>query len=104
MAFCRQADWGLVDTALYSEAFIMRCSFCLSDTHISVECPYAPVEVKTPEARSPSEEKMGRPPIRKSTQGPAGHMFAVWSRGQKKNEKVLTPVTAMTLWIIQFCG
>ena len=44
MAFRRQAanwgslDWGLVDTALYNEAFtgtaktIMRCSFCHSDT------------------------------------------------------------------------
>ena len=88
MAFHRQAanwgslDWGVVDTALYNEAFtvraktIMRCSFCLSDNHISVECPYAPVEVKTPEAMLSLEEKMGRPPIQQSTQGPADPLVA----------------------------
>ena len=82
MAFHRQApnrdslDWGLVDMALYNEAFtgrvrtIVRCSFCLSAAHISVECPYAPVEVKTPEARLSPEGKMSCPPIRQSTQGP----------------------------------
>ena len=69
-------DWGLVDMALYHEAFtgrvrtIVRYSFCLSDTQISVECPYAPVEVKTPEARLSPEGKMSCPPIRQSTQGP----------------------------------
>ena len=73
MAFCRQAanrgslDWGFVDTALYNEAFtgrartITRCSFCLSDTHSSVEIPYAPAEVKTPEARAVIGGKNGLP-------------------------------------------
>ena len=53
MAFHRQAanrgsiDWGIVDAALYNEAFagrakqIPRCKYCLSDTHSSPECPYA---------------------------------------------------------------
>ena len=84
MAFRRQAanrgslDWGFVDTALYNEAFtgrartITRCSFCLSDTHSSMECPYAPAEVKSPEARLSSEGRTGRLPVRQSAQGPAG--------------------------------
>ena len=67
MAFCKQAanwgslDWGFVDTALYNETFtgrartITRCSFCLSNTHSSVECQYATAEVKAPETRLPSE-------------------------------------------------
>ena len=76
-------DWELVDMALYDEAFtskaktIMWCSFCLSDTHILVECPYAPVEVKTPEARLSPQGKMGHPPIWQSTQGPAGPQVAI---------------------------
>ena len=73
--------------ALYNEAFtsraktIMRCSFCLFDTHISVECPYAPVEVKTPEARLSPQGKMGRPPIWQSTKGPAGPQVAICASG-----------------------
>ena len=49
MAFRRQAanqrslDWGVIDSALYNEAFtgraqlIPRCRFCLADTHDSRE-------------------------------------------------------------------
>ena len=56
MAYRRQAanvgslDWGVVDAALYSEAFagrakaIPRCRYCLADTHASSDCPHAPVE------------------------------------------------------------
>ena len=56
MAYHRQAanrgslDWGVVDAALYSEAFagrakvIPRCRYCLADTHTSSECPHAPAE------------------------------------------------------------
>ena len=51
MAFRRQAanrgslDWGVVDAALFSEAFagrvkaIPRCRYCLADTHVSHDCP-----------------------------------------------------------------
>jgi hypothetical protein len=54
MAFRRQAanrgslDWGIVDAALYNEAFagrakqIPRCKYCLADIHSSPECPHAP--------------------------------------------------------------
>ena len=56
MAFRRQAanrgslDWGIVDAALYNEAFagrakqIPRCKYCFSDTHSSTECPHAPAD------------------------------------------------------------
>ena len=56
MAYRRQAanrgslDWGVVDAALYSEAFagrakwIPRCRYCLADTHSSQECAHAPGE------------------------------------------------------------
>ena len=56
IAYRRQAanigslDWGVVDAALYSEAFvgrakaIPRCRYCLADTHASPECPHAPIE------------------------------------------------------------
>lgn len=63
MAYRRQAankgslDWGIVDAALYSEAFagrakaIPRCRYCLADTHTSLDCPHAPPE--TPDSRPP---------------------------------------------------
>ena len=63
MAYRRQAanqgslDWGTVDTALYNEAFtgraraIARCCYCLTDTHSSPECPYAPADSRPPETR-----------------------------------------------------
>ena len=52
MEFRRQAanhrslDWGVIDTALYNEAFtgrarlIPRCRFCLADSHDSRECTF----------------------------------------------------------------
>ena len=69
MAYRRQAanhgslDWGLVDAALYNEAFagraksISRCSYCLADTHPSQECPHSPAEIP-----GPSHPTDGRPP------------------------------------------
>ena len=84
MAFRRQAanrgslNWGVVDPALYNEAFtgraraIARCSYCLSDTHAAHECPYAPQEVKPVEAKSWAEARTGRPSQRQSVQGQAG--------------------------------
>lgn len=56
MSFRRQAanrgslDWGVVDAALYNEAFagraklIPRCRYCLADTHASPDCVHAPVD------------------------------------------------------------
>ena len=56
MAYRRQAaylgslDWGLVDPALYNEAFagraklVPRCRYCLAETHSSQECPHSPAE------------------------------------------------------------
>ena len=81
MAFRKQAanrgslDWGVVDTALYNEAFtgrakvLARCSYCLADTHTSQECPYFPPEVKPLEAKSWTEVRASRP---LTWQGPAG--------------------------------
>ena len=60
MAFRRQVansgslDWGVVDAALYSEAFagrakqIPRCRYCLADTHPSPECVHAPEDPPQP--------------------------------------------------------
>ena len=60
MAFRRQAanlrslDWGVIDSALYNEAFtgrarlIPRCRFCLADTHDTKECTFAPEERQSP--------------------------------------------------------
>ena len=60
MAFRRQAanlrslDWGVIDSALYNEAFtgrarlILRCRFCLADTHDTKECTFAPEERQSP--------------------------------------------------------
>ena len=59
MAYCCQAanrgslDWGVVNAALYSEAFasqtkqIPHCRYCLVDTHSSPECPHALSEGST---------------------------------------------------------
>ena len=64
MAFQRQAanqcslDWGVIDSALYNEAFtgrarlIPRCRFCLADSHNSRECTFGPEERYLP-ARAP---------------------------------------------------
>ena len=44
----RSLDWGIVDSALFSEAFtgrakqIPRCQYCLAETHRSNECQYGP--------------------------------------------------------------
>ena len=58
MAFRRQAanrqslDWGITDPVLYNEAFtgrakaIPRCRYCLSDSHASHDCSYAPDDTK----------------------------------------------------------
>ena len=57
MAYRRQAanrgslDWGIVDAALFNEAFagrakqIPRCRYCLSDTHSSPECLHSPTDL-----------------------------------------------------------
>ena len=59
MAYRRQAanrgslDWGVVDAALYNEAFagraklMTRCRYCLADTHASQECLHAPAGSET---------------------------------------------------------
>ncbi len=64
MAYRRQAanqrslDLGVIDTALYNEAFtgrakiIPRCRYCLDDTHESKECASAPDELKSGDQRS----------------------------------------------------
>ena len=64
-AYCRQAattgsmDWGTIDAALYCEAFtgkaqvLPRCRFCLSDTHASQECHYAPTDNAPPQPKVP---------------------------------------------------
>ena len=56
MAYRRQAanqrslDWGVVDLALYNEAFtgrakiIPRCRYCLADSYDTKECCFAPEE------------------------------------------------------------
>ena len=56
MAFSHQVanqcslDWGVIDSALYNEAFtgqvrlIPRCRFCLADSHYSRECTFGPEE------------------------------------------------------------
>ena len=42
-------DWGIPDPGRFNDAFVgraktvLRCSFCLSDTHVSDDCPDAPV-------------------------------------------------------------
>ena len=64
MAYRRQAanqrslDWGIIDSALYNEAFtgrarlISRCRFCLADSHDSRECSFG-LEERSPPARAP---------------------------------------------------
>ena len=64
MAYRRQAanqhslDWGIIDSALYNEAFmgrarlISRCRFCLADSHDSRECCFG-LEERSPPARAP---------------------------------------------------
>ena len=52
-------DWAIVDSALYSEAFtgwartLPHCRYCLSDTHSSHECLYAPAETSAPMPKVP---------------------------------------------------
>ena len=54
----RSLDWGVIDTALYNEAFtgrvrlILRYRFCLADSHDSRECTFGPEERYLP-ARAP---------------------------------------------------
>ena len=44
----RDLNWSAVNSRLYNEAFtgrakaISRCEYCLSDTHLSANCPYNP--------------------------------------------------------------
>ena len=64
MAYRRQAanqrslDWGIIDSALYNEAFmgqarlISRYRFCLADSHNSRECSFG-LEERSPPARAP---------------------------------------------------
>ena len=80
MAYHRQAanrgslDWGLVDPALYNEAFagraklVRRCRYCLVDSHPSQECPHSLAE--TPGGFFPGESRPQRSPAR--PQGPSG--------------------------------
>ena len=87
MAYRRQAanrgslDWGVVDTALYNEAFagrakiMSRCRYCLADTHGSRECVHAPVEGGAATGAGPSysgstDNRIGRLPSRQTV--PAG--------------------------------
>ena len=50
---------GTIDAALYCEAFtgkarvLPRCRFCLSDTHASQECHYAPTDDALPQPKVP---------------------------------------------------
>ena len=74
MAYHRQAanrgslDWGVVDAALHSEAFagrtksIPRCQYCLTDTHSSQECAYAPGEAATEHADRRPPRRLPRQP------------------------------------------
>ena len=60
VAFRRQAanhgslDWGCVDPALYNEAFagraklVPRRRYCLTDSHVSQECPHSPADLPNP--------------------------------------------------------
>lgn len=79
VAYRRQAanrgslDWGVVDAALYNEAFtgrarsIPRCWYCLADTHSSRECAHAPVEGGTPNGPYyTAEPRYGRPLTRQT--------------------------------------
>ena len=63
-AYRRQAaatgsmDWGTIDAALYSKDFTGRaqflphcCHFCLSVTHASQECHYAPMDDAPPQPK-----------------------------------------------------
>ena len=51
--------WGIIDAILYSKAYMSRakvqphCHFCLSDTHASQECPYAPTDDTSPQPKVP---------------------------------------------------
>ena len=66
MAYRRQAanqrslDWGIIDTALYNEAFtgraklIPRCRYCLADSHESRECSFAPDDQEPSGRQAPS--------------------------------------------------
>ena len=80
VAFRRQAanrgslDWGVIDPALYNEAFagrakvIPRCRYCLGDTHVSADCPNAPAgpspNVDIPPTAPPSRRPQGGGPAR----------------------------------------
>jgi hypothetical protein len=80
MAYRRQAanrgslDWGIVDAALYNEAFaarekqIPRCQYCLADTHSSRECLHAPAD---PLPSGTSHGANGRPLRAPRSSGPA---------------------------------
>ena len=58
-------SWLLVCGRPYRKMPKLHCRNC-------VECPYAPAEVKAPQARLSSEGRTGRLPVRQSAQGPAG--------------------------------
>ena len=72
MAYRRQAanrgslDWGVVDAALYNEAFagwaklMTRCRYCLSNTHPSQDCQHAPLGTELPPSNAPHATD-GRP-------------------------------------------
>ena len=52
-------DWAIVNSALYSEAFtgrartLPRCRYCISNTHFSHECLYAPAKTSPPIPKVP---------------------------------------------------
>ena len=57
-AACGFYDWAVIDSALYNEAFtgraltIPHCRYCLSETHSSNDCVYAPSD-EMPYAKVP---------------------------------------------------
>ena len=66
-AACSFYDWATIDSALYNEAFtgrariMPRCRYCLSETHQSTDCAYAPSE-ETPHTHQPKIPRTTLPP------------------------------------------
>ena len=71
-------DWGVVDPALYNEAFagrakvVPRCRYCLADTHGSQECLHSPLDgpsgsVTRVDGRAPRPQRTRELPGRSST-------------------------------------
>ena len=89
MAYWRQAtnrgslDWGIVDPALYNEAFagraklIPHCKYCLADTHSSQECLHAPAEPAAPGGLVQMDSRTSRPFLRPQQGAANRHPSAV---------------------------